>query len=161
MRIRLEIAEKGALTKNQSNKEEGRTMRRGLYSVFAPLILVALLVSTGCSTLETVGTGALLGGGTGAIIGHQSGETAAGAGIGAAVGALGGYIVSNEKEKRDIRTGIATANTLVVNVPSSDGQTFKEVVLYRHPNGWQALGGEIFPTPPTSEQLRERGYGPK
>lgn len=46
------------------------------------------------------GTGALIGGATGAVIGNQSGETAEGAALGAGLGAVGGYMLGNEQDKR-------------------------------------------------------------
>ena len=57
----------------------------------------------GSSAANTGGLGALVGAGAGAIIGNQSGNTGMGALIGGAAGGVGGYIVGNEKDKKEAK----------------------------------------------------------
>lgn len=46
------------------------------------------------------GTGSVIGAALGGIIGHQSGKGLEGAAIGGAVGGAGGYMIGNEKDKK-------------------------------------------------------------
>lgn len=62
---------------------------------------VALLVCTGCTTVQRgAAGGAAAGGLLGAIIGHQSGETAEGALIGAAAGGVAGAVIAEKTETK-------------------------------------------------------------
>ncbi len=137
----------------------------------ASLPLVAMLISTGCTTLESAGAGAVIGAVPGAIIGHQSGRTGEGAAIGAGLGALMGAIYGSEQEKKaaEARVRVAEARAAqasvvqrVVQVPSADGLSFTRVVLQQEAEGWLVISpatGQIFHNVPTPEDLRRNGYG--
>src|SRR5262249_54120028 len=82
--------------------------------ILRPLLLLpALLVSTGCSSMSSTDKGILGGGaigaGTGAIIGSATGHAGAGAAIGTAVGALSGGLVGNEIDENKKKTDAAIA----------------------------------------------------
>ena len=65
------------------------------------IVLLALMVVSGCTTTEKAATMGALGGATvGGIIGHQSGHDLGGAAVGAAVGGLGGMVVGEHMQKK-------------------------------------------------------------
>ena len=77
--------------------------------ILRPLLLLpALLISTGCSTMSSTDKGVLGGGaigaGTGALIGSATGHAGAGAAIGAAVGGLSGGLIGNEMDENKKKT---------------------------------------------------------
>ena len=147
----------------------------GAVQVAGVAIIVGLAV-TGCATsndsgggpssgAKTAGLGTLAGAGLGAIIGHQSGHTAEGAVIGGALGAGGGYIVGNEKDKAEMQGQVnaaqaqanaaqAAANTVVINVKNSNG-SITPVTLTRQGNIYVGPKGEQYTTLPTEEQLKQ------
>jgi outer membrane lipoprotein SlyB len=65
------------------------------------LVILGLMMLTGCTTMQRgAGVGAVGGGALGAIIGHQSGHTGQGAAIGAAAGAITGAVVAEKMETK-------------------------------------------------------------
>ena len=69
--------------------------------VFLSLLILAALISAGCTMAEKGAvTGAVAGGAIGGIIGNQSGNPGTGAAIGAAVGGLGGMVVGEKMAKK-------------------------------------------------------------
>lgn len=129
-----------------------------IYLAVGPLLLVALLLCSGCTYLESAGTGAFLGAIPGAIIGHQSGRAGEGAAIGAGVGALAGLIYNAERQSIMTQQQLDQANTIFVRLQANDG-TFRDIRLVRHPEGWMGPGGEVYPgNVPSAEQLKQR-YG--
>lgn len=138
------------------------------------LLLAAMLISPGCTTLEGAGAGAVMGAIPGAIIGHQKGRAGEGAAIGAGLGALMGALYGSAQERKAAETRVAAAEARaaqagvsvvqrVVQVSSADGQSFSRVVLQQEPEGWLVISpatGQIFHTMPTPQALRQNGYGP-
>ena len=134
-------------------------------------VLVAGSALTGCASTGTSNRapqgallGGLLGAGLGAIIGHQSGHTAEGAVIGGALGAGGGYVVGNEQDKTQLQAENAqalqaadsaaiAANTVVINVPNSNG-SYTPVTLRRAGRLYIGPRGEQYLHLPTVEQLQ-------
>lgn len=143
------------------------------YLQVAGMALVAGLALTGCATSQdggassaakTAGLGTLAGAGLGAIIGHQSGHTAEGALIGGALGAGGGYMAGNEKDKAQTQEDLAAtraqanaaalaANTVVINVTNSNG-SITPVTLTRQGNLYVGPKGEQYTTLPSEDQLK-------
>lgn len=107
-------------------------------------------------------TRALVGGAAGAGIGQLAGKDTKSTLIGAAVGSGAGYILGNEADKKktkaemeDIRQEM---NTATVNVINSNGSV-TPVTLRKQGVGYVGPKGEYYNSLPTSEQLRQAGYG--
>jgi hypothetical protein len=107
--------------------------------------------------------GGLRGAAGGAIIGGIAGDAGKGAAIGAAVGVVGGAVRQNRQEQAQAQSQAAAADaaskTRVVNVSNPNG-SMTPVTLHLVDNGWKGPRGEIYPTLPTEEQLKET-YGMK
>ena len=119
----------------------------------------AVLIS-GCQS--DAQTGALIGGAAGAGIGQLAGKDTKSTLIGAAVGTGAGYMLGNETDKKKTKAemeGIRQEiNTLTVNVTNSNGST-TPVTLRKQGVGYLGPKGEYYNSLPTSEQLRQAGYG--
>ncbi len=90
------------------------TRMKTLVQEVFPLVAPALLLCSGCATMNHTQAGAVVGSGlgavTGAIVGAGSGHAEGGALIGAAAGALAGGLVGDTEDARDQRdTAIAQA----------------------------------------------------
>lgn len=129
-------------------------------------ILVAAVVSFGLAFFvgceSDAQTGALIGTGAGAGIGQAIGRDTESTLIGAGVGAVAGYMIGNESDKKkaaaerdEIRRQM---NTVTVNVVNSNG-SITPVTLRRQGTGYIGPRGEYYSQLPTSEQLRQAGYG--
>jgi uncharacterized protein YcfJ len=83
------------------------------------LFLVSLFVFSGCTTTQkATGIGTVSGATIGGIIGHQSNKGVAGAAIGGAVGALGGYVVGEQvAQKKFCPTGGENYDASVIYCP--------------------------------------------
>ena len=66
-------------------------------------LCLAVLLGTGCATLDKSEMGAIGGTGVGAIVGQAIGHNTAGTLIGAGVGLGLGYIIGNEFDKADTK----------------------------------------------------------
>ena len=127
------------------------------------IILVAFTSTamiTGCQS--DAQTGALIGGATGAGIGQLAGRDTKSTLIGAAVGTGAGYMIGNESDKKKTKAemeGIRQEmNTVTVNVINSNG-SITPVSLKKQGVGYLGPRGEYYNSLPTSEQLRQAGYG--
>jgi uncharacterized protein YcfJ len=90
------------------------------------LLLPALAVFTGCSTMSSTDKGVLGGGaigaGTGALIGSATGHAGAGAAIGAAVGGVTGGLVGNEIDENKKKTDAAIATVQAQQAQQAAGR---------------------------------------
>ena len=106
-------------------------------------------------------TGALVGAGAGAGIGQAVGHDTKSTLIGSAIGGLGGYIIGNEKDKKEAaaETDAKTEqvrqemNITTVNITCSNGSII-QVKLTKDGVGYRGPRGEYYPTLPTEDQLR-------
>lgn len=107
-------------------------------------------------------TGALIGGAAGAGIGQLAGGDTKSTVIGAAVGSGAGYMIGNESDKKKTKAemeGIRQEmNTVTVNVNNSNG-SITPLALKKQGVGYLGPRGEYYNNLPTSEQLRQAGYG--
>ena len=107
-------------------------------------------------------TGALIGGAAGAGMGQLAGRDTKSTLIGAAVGTGAGYMLGNESDKKKTKAemeGIRQEmNTVTVNVTNSNG-SITPVTLRKQGVGYLGPKGEYYNSLPTSEQLRQAGYG--
>ncbi len=123
--------------------------------VLAGVLLVGLVVFTGCqSDAQTgAGVGALAGAGIGQLAGRDTEATL----IGAAVGAGAGYIIGNEqdkkKQKAEMENQAVEIDTVTVNVTNSNG-SITPVKLKKQGVGYIGPRGEYYEALPTSEQLK-------
>jgi len=136
-------------------------MTNGLKTVLAAgVVCLGLTFFIGCES--DAQTGALIGGGAGAgvgqVIGHDTKSTLIGAGVGAAAG----YMVGNESDKKKAATERdqlrQQMNTVTVNVTNSNGSV-TPITLRRQGASYIGPRGEYYSQLPTSEQLRQAGYG--
>ncbi|MHC4157447.1 MAG: glycine zipper domain-containing protein [Planctomycetota bacterium] len=122
-------------------------------------ILMAVAVSLGlvfvCGCESDAQTGAGLGALAGAGIGQLAGGDTESTLIGAAVGGGAGYMVGNERDKKQLREEI---NTVTVNITNPNG-SITPVKLKKQGVGYLGPKGEYYSNLPTSEQLRQAGYG--
>ena len=85
------------------------------------------LSTTGCSSLNNTGKGAIGGGTAGAvvggIIGRATGSTARGAIIGAAVGGAAGAVIGRQMDKQAEELDRDLENATVTPIPGNDGET--------------------------------------
>ena len=97
------------------------------YALAAALMLVFGLSTTGCSSLNNTGKGAVAGGAGGAviggIIGRATGSTARGAIIGAAVGGAAGAVIGRQMDKQAEELDRDLENATVTPIPGEDGET--------------------------------------
>jgi hypothetical protein len=122
-------------------------------------ILMAVAVSLGlvfvCGCESDAQTGAGIGALAGAGIGQLAGGDTESTLIGAAVGGGAGYMVGNERDKKQLREEI---NTVTVNITNPNG-SITPVKLKKQGVGYIGPKGEYYSKLPTSEQLRQAGYG--
>ena len=97
------------------------------YALAVALMLVFGLSTTGCSSMNNTGKGAVVGAGTGAVvggvIGRATGSTARGAIIGAAVGGAAGAVIGRQMDKQADELDDELENATVTPVPGEDGET--------------------------------------
>ncbi len=123
-------------------------------------VSTALLFVASCENAGQTGAGlgALAGAGIGQAIGRNTESTLIGAGIGAA----GGYIVGNEKDKKDeqkkTQAAIAEANEFYVNVTNANSSVFP-VKIIKSGNVYIDTRGNQYLALPTEAQLKAAGYG--
>ena len=90
-------------------------------------MLVFGMSSTGCSSMNRTGKGAVAGAGGGAIIGgiigRATGSTARGAIIGAAVGGAAGAVIGRQMDKQAEELDDDLENATVTPIPGEDGET--------------------------------------
>ncbi len=133
-------------------------LRKSITMLMILSIGLSFVFLSGCETKSQ--TGALVGGATGAGIGALVGK-GEGALIGGAIGAGGGYLVGREMDKKDQNREAMSSqqnpDTVVVNVPNSDGTT-TSVTLKRSGDVWVGPKGDAYNSIPTPEQLKPR-YG--
>ncbi len=122
-------------------------------------ILMAVAVSLGlvfvCGCESDAQTGAGLGALAGAGIGQLAGGDTESTLIGAAVGGGAGYMIGNERDKKQLREEI---NTVTINITNPNG-SITPVKLKKQGVGYIGPKGEYYSNLPTSEQLRQAGYG--
>jgi len=122
-------------------------------------ILMAVAVSLGlvfvCGCESDAQTGAGIGALAGAGIGQLAGGDTESTLIGAAVGGGAGYMIGNERDKKQLREEI---NTVTVNITNPNG-SITPVKLKKQGVGYIGPKGEYYSNLPTSEQLRQAGYG--
>ncbi len=128
------------------------------------VVSLGLVFVAGCES--DAQTGALIGTAAGAGIGQAIGHDTESTLIGAGVGAAGGYMIGNEQDKKKARAETKAEmeslrqemNVVTINVTNSNGSITpvrlrKQGVVYIGPRG------ETYTTLPTEEQLKQGGYG--
>jgi hypothetical protein len=115
-----------------------------------------------CGCQSDAQTGALIGGATGAGIGQLAGRDTKSTLIGAAVGSGAGYMIGNEADKKKTKAETENIrqemNTVTVNVTNSNGSV-TPVTLRKQGVEYVGPKSEYYNSLPTSEQLRQAGYG--
>lgn len=132
------------------------------------LVMMVIVVAFAFTTMWIGGcqsdaqTGALVGGAAGAGIGQLAGKDTKSTLIGAAVGSGAGYMLGNEADKKKTKAEMEGVrqemNTVTVNVTNSNG-SITPVTLRKQGVGYMGPKGEYYNSLPTSEQLRQAGYG--
>jgi len=135
-------------------------MKRFLLVLVPVLFCFGLFLTVGCES--DAQTGALVGTAAGAGIGQLAGRSTEATLIGAAVGGGAGYIVGNEGDKKKTQAEIDNVrqemNIVTVNVTNSNG-SITPVKLTKQGVGYVGPRGEYYNNLPTSEQLKQGGYG--
>lgn len=140
-------------------------MVKGFGTILTVVVVsLGLALVTGCES--DAQTGALVGTAAGAGIGQAIGHDTKSTLIGAGVGAAGGYMLGNEGDKKKARAETKAEmdslrqemNVVTINVTNSNGSITpvrlrKQGVVYIGPRG------ETYTTLPTEEQLKQAGYG--
>ena len=133
-------------------------MNKGLGIIFV-VIAVALVFVVGCES--DAQTGALLGtaagAGIGQAIGHDTGSTLIGAGVGAAAG----YMLGNEGDKKkaeakrqaEMGSLRQEMNTVTVNITNSNGSV-SQVRLRKQGVGYVGPKGEFYDHLPSEDELK-------
>ena len=133
-------------------------------------ILMVVVVSLGlafvCGCESDAQTGALIGTAAGAGIGQAIGRDTGSTLIGAGVGGAAGYMIGNEQDKK--KAAVQTSaqmeqmrqemNTVTINIVNSNG-SITPVTLRKQGAVYIGPRGETYPTLPTQEQLKQAGYG--
>ena len=126
----------------------------------AAVVSAGLLFSLGCES--DAQTGALIGTAAGAGIGQAIGRDTKSTLIGAGIGAGAGYMIGSEQDKKkaaaereQLRQEI---NTVTINITNSNG-SITPVRLRRQGVVYIGPRGETYTTLPTAEQLKQAGYG--
>jgi len=126
----------------------------------AAVVSAGLLFSLGCES--DAQTGALIGTAAGAGIGQAIGRDTQSTLIGAGIGAGAGYMIGSEQDKKKAAAEREQLrqemNTVTINITNSNGSITpvtlrKQGVVYIGPRG------ETYTTLPTAEQLKQAGYG--
>jgi len=140
-------------------------MVKGFGTILTVVVVsLGLALVTGCES--DAQTGALIGTAAGAGIGQAIGHDTESTLIGAGVGAAGGYMIGSEQDKKKARAETKAEmdslrqemNVVTINVTNSNGSITpvrlrKQGVVYIGPRG------ETYTTLPTEEQLKQAGYG--
>lgn len=133
-------------------------MNKGLGIIFV-VIAMALIFVVGCES--DAQTGALLGtaagAGIGQAIGHDTGSTLIGAGVGAAAG----YMLGNEGDKKkaeakrqaEMGSLRQEMNTVTVNITNSNGSV-SQVRLRKQGVGYVGPKGEFYDHLPSEDELK-------
>lgn len=140
------------------------------------LVIVSLGLALTCGCESDAQTGALIGtaagAGIGQAIGHDTGSTLIGAGVGAA----GGYMIGNESDKKKTKAEMESLQQQNMQLQQQNAQIQQEastvtinitnsngsitpVTLRRQGAVYIGPRGETYPTMPTQEQLKQAGYG--
>jgi hypothetical protein len=126
----------------------------------AAVVSAGLLFSLGCES--DAQTGALIGTAAGAGIGQAIGRDTQSTLIGAAVGAGAGYMIGGEQDKKKAAAEREQLrqemNTVTINITNSNG-SITPVRLRRQGVVYIGPRGETYTTLPTAEQLKQAGYG--
>ncbi len=126
----------------------------------AAVVSAGLLFSLGCES--DAQTGALIGTAAGAGIGQAIGRDTQSTLIGAAVGAGAGYMIGSEQDKKKAAAEREQLrqemNTVTINITNSNG-SITPVRLRRQGVVYIGPRGETYTTLPTAEQLKQAGYG--
>jgi hypothetical protein len=97
--------------------------------------LPALMLASGCESMNHTDKGVLgggaIGGATGAIIGSATGNTGAGAAIGAGVGALTGGLMGNELDQSEAKTKAQIAQASAT-VPAQGPLSLPDIAQMAH-----------------------------
>jgi len=136
-------------------------MAKGLLIfLVAAVVSAGLLFSLGCES--DAQTGALIGTAAGAGIGQAIGRDTGSTLIGAAVGGGAGYMIGSEQDKKKAAAEREQLrqemNTVTVNITNSNG-SITPVRLRRQGVVYIGPRGETYTTLPTAEQLKQAGYG--
>lgn len=127
------------------------------YTVKIGLVLIGLcaVCISGCENQAQ--SGALIGTAAGAGIGQAVGRNTAGTLIGAAVGGGAGYIAGNEADKKKTQGEMAALKTqqdnVTVWITTSNGSKTPVTLRKSGPN-YIGPKGEVYPNMPTEEQLK-------
>lgn len=134
--------------------------QRVILVIALAIVVYAAVLISGCQS--DAQTGALIGGAAGAGIGQLAGKDTKSTLIGAAVGSGAGYMLGNEADKKKTKAEMEGVrqemNTVSVNVTNSNG-SMTPVTLRKQGVGYIGPKGEYYNSLPTSEQLRQAGYG--
>lgn len=126
----------------------------------AAAVSAGLLFSLGCES--DAQTGALIGTAAGAGIGQAIGRDTQSTLIGAGVGAGAGYMIGSEQDKKKAAAEREQLrqemNTVTINITNSNG-SITPVRLRRQGVVYIGPRGETYTTLPTAEQLKQAGYG--
>ena len=126
----------------------------------AAVVSAGLLFSLGCES--DAQTGALIGTAAGAGIGQAIGRDTQSTLIGAAVGGGAGYMIGGEQDKKKAAAEREQLrlemNTVTINNTNSNG-SITPVRLRRQGVVYIGPRGETYTTLPTAEQLKQAGYG--
>ncbi len=136
-------------------------MAKGLLTfLVAAVVSAGLLFSLGCES--DAQTGALIGTAAGAGIGQAIGRDTGSTLIGAAVGGGAGYMIGGERDKKKAAAEREQLrqemNTVTINITNSNG-SITPVRLRRQGVVYIGPRGETYTTLPTAEQLKQAGYG--
>ncbi len=134
------------------------------YVVKAGLVVMGIcaIFVNGCANQAQ--TGGLIGTAAGAGIGQAIGRNTEGTLIGAAVGGVAGYILGNEGDKAKTESELAALRaqqqaqqaqqqSVTVWITNSNGSKTPVVLKISGPN-YIGPKGEVYPSMPTEEQLR-------
>ena len=126
----------------------------------AAVVSAGLLFTLGCES--DAQTGALIGTAAGAGIGQAIGRDTGSTLIGAGVGAGAGYMIGSEQDKKKAAAEREQLrqemNTVTINITNSNG-SITPVRLRRQGVVYIGPRGETYTTLPTAEQLKQAGYG--
>ena len=136
-------------------------MTKGLLTfLVAAVVSAGLLFSLGCES--DAQTGALIGTAAGAGIGQAIGRDTQSTLIGAGIGAGAGYMIGSEQDKKKAAAEREQLrqemNTVTINITNSNG-SITPVRLRRQGVVYIGPRGETYTTLPTAEQLKQAGYG--
>ena len=137
------------------------------------VVVVGLGLALVCGCESDAQTGALIGTAAGAGIGQAIGRDTGSTLIGAGVGGGAGYIIGNESDKKKTKAEMESLrqenaqmrqqvqqdmSTVTINVTNSNG-SITPVTLRKQGVVYIGPRGETYTTMPTQEQLKQAGYG--